>query len=140
ENTDMRTMKDLFRAYGNFDVTGGLFSLYSEIKVRQGNIEGYVKPLFRDVNVYDERQDREKSVFRKLYEGLVGGVAGLLQNRPREEVATQTSISGDIESPQTSTWESVLRLVRNAIFHTVVPGFDREVSQSNATQKRKPNS
>jgi hypothetical protein len=140
ENTDMRTMNDLFRAYGNFDVAGGIFSLYSEIKVRQGKIEGYVKPLFRDMDVYDERQDREKSVFRKLYEGLVGGIAGLLQNRPREEVATQTSISGDIESPQTSTWETVLRLVQNAFFKAILPGFDREVSQSNANQKRKPTS
>src|SRR5262245_2988498 len=140
ENTDMRTMNDLFRAYGNFDVAAGVFSLYSEIKVRQGKIEGYVKPLFRDVNVYDQRQDREKSVFRKLYEGLVGGIAGLLQNRPREEVATQTSISGDIESPQTSTWETVLRLVQNAFFKAILPGFDREVSQSNANQKRKPTS
>jgi hypothetical protein len=137
ENTDMRKMNDLFRAYGNFDLTAGVFSLYSEIKVRQGTIQGYVKPLFRDMNVYDERQDREKSVFRKLYEGLVGGIAGLLQNRPREEVATQTSISGDIESPQTSTWETVLRLIQNAFFKAILPGFEKEVSESGAIRKRK---
>jgi hypothetical protein len=129
ENTDMRTMNDLFRAYGNFDVTAGVFSFYSEIKVRQGKIEGYVKPLFRDMKVYDERQDREKSVFRKLYEGLVGGIAGLLQNRPREEVATETSISGDIEQPQTSTFETVLRLIQNAFFKAILPGFEKEVSR-----------
>src|SRR5262249_61489998 len=79
EDTDMRTMNDLFRAYGNFDVGGGVFSLCSEIKVRQGKIEGYVKPLFRDVNVYDDRQDREKSGLRKLYEGLGGGSRRLRQ-------------------------------------------------------------
>jgi Domain of Unknown Function (DUF748) len=129
DNTDMRTMNDLFRAYGNFDVVAGMFSFYSEIKVRQGKIDGYVKPLFRDMKVYDERQDREKSVFRKLYEGLVGGIAGLLQNRPREEVATETSISGDIEAPQTSTWETVLRLIQNAFFKAILPGFEKEVSQ-----------
>jgi hypothetical protein len=138
ENTDMRTMNDLFRAYGKFDVVAGIFSLYSEIKVRQGKIEGYVKPLFRDINVYDERQDREKSVFRKLYEGLVGGIAGLLENRPREEVATETSISGDIESPQASTWETVLRLIQNSFFKAILPGFEREVSQRSGSQKRKP--
>ena len=27
-------MNDLLRAYGNFDVTAGLFSLYSELKVK----------------------------------------------------------------------------------------------------------
>ena len=129
ENTDMRTMNDLFRAYGNFDVTAGVFSFYSEIKVRQGKIEGYVKPLFRDMKVYDERQDREKSLFRKLYEGLVGGIAGLLQNRPREEVATETSVSGDIEKPETSTFETVVRLVQNAFFKAILPGFEKEISQ-----------
>jgi len=92
------------------------------------------------VNVYDERQDREKSVFRKLYEGLVGGIAVLLQNRPREEVATQTSISGDIESLQTSTWETVLRLVQNAFFKAILPGFDQEISQANAPRRQKPTS
>lgn len=136
DNTDMRTMNDLFRAYGNFDVVAGMFSFYSEIKVRQGKIEGYVKPLFRDMKVYDERQDREKSVFRKLYEGLVGGIAGLLQNRPREEVATQTSISGDIEKPQTSTWETVLRLIQNAFFKAILPGFEQEVSQRRSRADR----
>jgi hypothetical protein len=129
ENTDMRKMNDLFRAYGKFDVVAGVFSFYSEIKVRQGKIDGYVKPLFHDMDVYDERQDREKNVFRKLYEGLVGGISSLLANRPREEVATQTSISGDIESPQTSTWETVLRLIQNAFFKAILPGFEKEVSQ-----------
>ncbi len=137
ENTDMRKMNDLFRAYGNFDVVAGMFSFYSEIRVRQGKIEGYVKPLFHDMDVYDERQDREKTVFRKLYEGLVGGISSLLTNRPREEVATQTSISGDIESPQTSTGETVLRLIQNAFFKAILPGFEKEVSQRRDGHKPK---
>jgi hypothetical protein len=52
------------------------------------------------MKVYDRRQDAEKSLFRKLYEGLVGGISGLLQNRPRSEVATKVPISGDVEAPQ----------------------------------------
>jgi Domain of Unknown Function (DUF748) len=138
EDTDMRTMNDLFRSYGKFDVAGGVFSLYSEIKVRQGKIDGYVKPLFRDLDVYDERQDREKNVFRKMYEGLVGGLSSLLANGSRERVATQTSISGDIESPETSTWETVLRLIQNAFFKAILPGFEREVSLPDGGRRRKP--
>ena len=130
EGTDMRQMNELFRAYGKFDVAAGVFSFYSELKVRQGRIDGYVKPLFHDVDVYNERQDREKNLFQKMYEGLVGGVSSLLANQPREEVATQTSISGDIESPQTSTWETVLRLIQNAFFKAILPGFEKEVAQN----------
>jgi flagellar basal body rod protein FlgC len=135
ENTDMRTMNNLFRAYGNFDVVRGNFSFYSELTVRQGKVDGYVKPLFRDMDVYDARQDRDKSLFRKLYEGLIGGLSSLLSNTPRQEVATQTTVSGDIESPQTSTWETVLRLIQNAFFKTILPGFEKQVARGKGEQR-----
>ncbi|HTS00932.1 MAG TPA: DUF748 domain-containing protein [Thermoanaerobaculia bacterium] len=128
-DTAMQGMNDLLRAYGRFDVTAGLFSFFCELKVRNGTVDGYVKPLFRDMKVYDARQDAEKSLFRKLYEKLVGGVAKLLENRPRREVATKTRIEGPIDSPKTDTLQMVLRLVENAFFHAILPGFDAELSR-----------
>ena len=77
EDTPVTALNDLFRSYGKFDVAAGIFSFYTELKVARGHIDGYVKPLFRDMKVYDGRQDAEKSVFKKLYEKIVGGVAGL---------------------------------------------------------------
>jgi hypothetical protein len=139
-DTDMRRMNDLLRAYGNFDVVAGNFSMYSEIKIRQGKIDGYVKPLFSDMKVYDRRQDAEKSLFRKLYEALVGGISGLLQNQPRSEVATRVPISGDVEGPQTSTWETIAKLIQNAFFKSILPGFEKEVSQGGKQRAAKPSS
>ena len=138
DDTDMPTMNDLLRAYGNFDVVAGKFSLYSEIKIRQAKIDGYIKPLFRDMKVYDRRQDAEKSMFRRLYEGLVGGISGLLKNRPRSEVATKVPISGDLEAPQSNTWETIVRLIQNAFFKAILPGFEKEVSQDGAKLAPKP--
>jgi len=67
ENTDMRRMNDLLRAYGNFDVVAGNFSVYSEIKIRQGTIDGYVKPLFqRHESVRSASRRREKHVSKAL--------------------------------------------------------------------------
>ncbi len=127
ERTQMRAMNDLLRAYGNFDVTAGLFSLYSELRVKHGRVEGYLKPLFRDLKVYDARQDKEKSLFHQLYEGLVGGVATLLENTPRKEVATRTELSGALEHPHTSTWQTVVNLITNAFFKAFLPGFEQQV-------------
>ncbi len=127
ERTKMRAMNDLLRAYGNFDVTAGLFSLYSELKVKHGQVEGYMKPLFKDMKVYDARQDQEKTLFHKLYEGLVGGVAKLLENTPRDEVATRTDISGPLEDPRSSTWQTVVNLITNAFFKAFLPGFEKEI-------------
>jgi hypothetical protein len=88
--------------------------------------------FFRNMKVYDTRQDHEKSLFHKLYEGLIGGVAKLLKIRPREQVATRTDdISGSLEHPQTSTWQTVINLIQNAFFKAVLPGFEKEIrSQS----------
>jgi hypothetical protein len=129
DDTDLRTMNDLLRAYGKFDVVAGRFSFYSELSVKRGEITGYVKPLFGDMDVYDKRQDREKSLFRKAYEGLVGGVAKLLENRPRDEVATKAEVRGRLDDPKLSTWQVVVRLLQNAFFRAILPGFDREVSR-----------
>jgi len=127
EDTPMTALNDVMRAYGKFDVVAGTFSFYSQLTVRHGQITGYVKPLFRDLDVYDKRQDKDKSVFRKAYEGLVGGISKLLENTPRDEVATRAEIKGRVENPRASTWQVILRLVQNAFFKAILPGFDREI-------------
>lgn len=131
EDTDMRTMNQLLRAYGKFDVVSGFFSFYTQLKVRGQTVDGYVKPLFREVKAYDQRQDAEKSLFRKLYEKLVGGVSKILENRtPRGEVATKASIQGQVGGPggtKLSTGQALVNLVRNAFLRAILPGFDGEL-------------
>ena len=129
ENTQMTTMNDMLRAHGRFDVVAGLFSFYSELHVKNDQITGYVKPLFRNVDVYDREQDREKGLLHKVYERLVGGLAKLLENPPRAEVATKARVEGQVQSPRARTWEVVRRLVQNAFFKAILPGFEREVQR-----------
>ncbi len=126
EKASLPSINDLLRAYGKLDVAEGTFSVYSEMKVRNGRIEGYVKPLFKDVKVYDPEQDKKKPVLKKIYEKIAGGLSHILENRPRDQVATVADLSGSIEDPNTSAWEIVVRLVSNAFVKAILPGFDRE--------------
>ena len=127
--TELRTMNDLLRAYGNFDVVDGRFSFYSQLRIEDGKVDGYVKPLFENMNVYDRRQDSDKPVLHQLYEGIVGGLSGLLENR-RDQVATQATLKGEATSPQMSTWEVVVNLLRNALFNAIVPGFENALREA----------
>jgi hypothetical protein len=124
DQSDIKPLNKLFLAYGGFDVAAGEFSLYSEVAVRDGAVDGYVKPLFKDVNVYDSKQDRNKPVLRQFYESILGGLSWILQNRPRDEVATTTRISGRLSNPQTSTIEIILGLIQNAFFRSILPGLE----------------
>lgn len=129
ENAQMTTMNDMLRAHGRFDVVAGLFSFYSELRVKNDQISGYVKPLFRNLDVYDREQDRDKALLEKVYERLVGGLAKLLENPPRDQVATKAEIAGPVQNPRASTWEMVVRLVQNAFFRAILPGFERQMQR-----------
>lgn len=124
ENTDLVKLNDLFRAYGDFDVSAGSFSLYSELKVHDKRIDGYLKPIFANMEVYNREQDKHEGVLHQMYEGLVGGVAKLLENPPRDAVATKATIEGPMDDPRMSTLQIILRLIQNAFFRAILPGFE----------------
>src|SRR6516162_735602 len=96
EELDVTKLNDLFRAYGRFDSSAGRFDLYSELDAKDAVVTGYVKPLFKDLKIYDKQQDKSKPLVRKMYERLVSGVATLLKNRSREELATKAEVLGRI--------------------------------------------
>ena len=128
EETQMTALNDLLRCYGNFDVSAGVFSLVTELQVKNDNLSGYIKPFFRDMQVYDARKDKGKSLLHKTYEVLVGAAATLLQNRRRQEVATKVVIKGSLKNPQTSSWQIVGQLLKNAFFKALLPGFEKQAT------------
>jgi hypothetical protein len=125
ENTDLKTMNDLLRAHADVDVVSGVFSVYSELRVKNGRVDGYVKPLFHDLDIHAAGQDEHKSFGQELKEKAVDVIGKVLKNRPRDEVATVTPVSGPLEDPRTGTWQTLIGLVRNAFVKAILPGFER---------------
>ncbi|HEY3304311.1 MAG TPA: DUF748 domain-containing protein [Candidatus Binatia bacterium] len=130
DGTDMTSLNPLLLNAANFDVNEGSFSLYSEARVRDGQVNGYIKPLFKNLDVYDAEKDADKSFGQKLKQGLIGAVAWILSNRPRNEVATTITLTGRIDSPQYSNWEAFVGMLKNAFITAIRPGFkDREQAE-----------
>jgi hypothetical protein len=126
ENTDLRQMNNLLRAHAKIDVASGMFSVFSELRVKNGRVDGYVKPLFRDLTVYDPVQDEHKGLGQKIKEKAADIAGRVLRNRPREEVATVAPIAGPLVNPKVSTWETLIGLVQNAFLKAILPGFLQE--------------
>jgi hypothetical protein len=127
ENTDMTSLNPLLRAYGRFDVAQGRFSLYSQLGVKNGNINGYVKPMFSDLVVYEYQKDKNKGVIDQAKHMLLDTAGHVFKNRETQKVATQVSISGTLKNTNVSTWDAFVEVVENAFVKTILPGFDREV-------------
>jgi hypothetical protein len=126
EDTDLTTMNDLLRAHAKVDVVSGAFSVFAEAHVKNARVQGYVKPLFRDVRLYGAEQDAQTSLGHRLKERAADVIAKVLRNRPRREVATVAPFGGPLENPRANTWEALVGLVRNAFSKTILPGFERE--------------
>ena len=126
EDTDMPAMNPILRQYGKFDVVAGTFSFYAELDGKAGRVNGYVKPLFKDVKASDADKDRDKTFTQKLYGHLVDIAAKVLKNFPRKEVATKIDVAGQIDQPQTSVWQALGNLLRNAFIKAILPGLERE--------------
>jgi hypothetical protein len=138
EGTQLKTLNPLLRAYGKFDVTKGRFSVFSEINVKDRAIQGYVKPLLNNLQVYEPHQDKEKGFLQKLWEAIVGGASEVLENEPRQEVATKVDLAGKVEAPRTHTWEAVVRLIQNAFFEAILPGFEGPGGHKAAQTEKRP--
>ena len=124
EETQLTTMNDLLRSYGDFDVSAGYFSLVTELHVKNDAISGYIKPFFKGMKVYNGRKDKERGFAHQMYERMIGGVAGFLENRS-SQVATKADISGRVGEPETSTWQIVSQLIKNAFFKAILPDFEK---------------
>src|SRR5262249_36630974 len=99
-------------------------ALYSEMHVRQGRVDGYVKPIFRDLKILEASNEHE-GLGQKIYEGIVAGAGKILTNPPRDQIATKTDLSGPLAEPHTSILQIAGNLVRNAFFKAILPGLER---------------
>ena len=129
EGTQLRSMNNLLRTFGNFDVVAGEFSFYSQLAIKHGEISGYLKPIFTDMQVYSQQQDAGKPLLHRIYEELVGGMQTVLQNR-RGEVATTVEISGHAPNPETSTWQVAVGLIENAFIKAITHGFEPQAKDA----------
>jgi len=123
DNTPLTAMNDVLRPYLNFTADGGTFALYLQLRVSHGRVEGYIKPMFRDLEVH---RDEQGGLGHKIYNGLMRVASKVLENRKSDLVATEVKIEGSVNSPKTSVWQIVGNLVQNAFFKTILPGFEKQ--------------
>lgn len=125
--TDMTRLNDLFRSYGKFDVAAGTFQLFSEVRVHDAYMTGYVKPIFRGVEVYDAVQDSKKSLLQKVYEAAIDTASRILKNQKHDQIATDASIDGPVGNAHSSLFDILGGVLENAFIRAILPGFDRQV-------------
>lgn len=112
----LRRLNDFASAYGKFDFNAGHGDVVIEAQAEKGRLNGYIKPLLRDVDVFNWQQDvedKDKGFFRSIWEAVVGASETVLKNQPKNQFATRVELSGSVHQQNISAFEAFLQILRN---------------------------
>lgn len=129
-DVDLTKLNDFSNAYGNFDFVKGTGDLVLEIEANDSQLDGYIKPLLRNVEVFNFRQDIEaedKGFFRGIWEAVVGGGQQVLQNQRKDQFATRIELSGSTRSTDISPFQAFIEVLRNAFVEAFSARFEHSL-------------
>ncbi|HTL30461.1 MAG TPA: DUF748 domain-containing protein [Tepidisphaeraceae bacterium] len=122
---DVTQTNALARAYGAFDFEKGYFDLVVELDAKEGMVEGYVKPLFRNIKVFSLSKDiKEDNPLELFWEALVGVATQVFKNQPHDQFGTQIPLRGDLSNPQTDILATIGNILRNAFVRAYLPRLE----------------
>jgi uncharacterized protein YhdP len=126
-NVNLVALNDYLRAYGKFDVERGTFAIYTSVASDNGNYEGYFKVFFNDLDIFAWEKERKKNVLEVFWQAIVGGVATIFKNHPKDQLATKVPISGTYTNSSIGVWTATGTLLQNAFIHALTPKLDQHV-------------
>ncbi|GAB2764096.1 DUF748 domain-containing protein [Rhabdobacter roseus] len=124
-------LNDVARQYGNVDFEQGTLTLLSEMTLFDGKINGYLKPLTKDMKIFKWKEEDNRSVGKFFTELLAEAGNLLLQNHPKDQVATRIPLQGTIDNIETSFWPILINVLRNAYVEAFRVEFDNTTSIGN---------
>lgn len=125
---DVTRINDLARAYGKFDFERGWFDLVLECDSKEGQLGGYVKPLFRNLKVFSLTKDiQQGNPLEFFWQALVGGATAALRNFPRDQFGTKIPFTGDFSKKTTiDIFATVGNVLRNAFIRAYLPRLENQ--------------
>jgi hypothetical protein len=133
----MTELNPFFKAYGSFDVKKGIFSMYTEVATENDKIVGYVKPMFKDVDVADWNQDKKQGLFHYLWESIVGTTLDVVKNQPKDRDAAKIPFEGTLDKTNVDVWGTIGSVLQNAFVRSLVPGVENSVTLADTRKVKK---
>ncbi|HEY0289143.1 MAG TPA: DUF748 domain-containing protein [Pseudomonas sp.] len=124
----LKQMNDFASAYGKFDFNAGNGDIVIEAQANKGQLSGYIKPLLKDVDIFNWQQDVEnqnKGFFRSVWEAVVGASETVLKNQGKNQFATRVELSGSVHKQDVSAFQAFLQILRNAFVQAFNTRYDR---------------
>jgi hypothetical protein len=124
---DLTKINDLALSYGKFDFKRGWFDLVIETDCNEGVINGYVKPLFRNIKVFSLKEDlKEDTPLQFFWQALVGFTTTVFKNWSRDQFGTMIPFSGDATGTSADIMATIGNVLYNAFVRAYLPRLQGE--------------
>lgn len=127
DKMELTYLKDFTDAYANFTFKEGNLYVSSEVAMKDGKYDGYVKPLINNASVID-LDDSTNTFWRKAWEVVVGGVIEVFENQKKDQFATKVPFTGDLNQSDVGVWPTLGNVIRNAFVDAFNKNIDSTVN------------
>jgi hypothetical protein len=131
EDVSLPALNEFLRAYGNIDVSAGVFKGYLEVAARNGRYSGYLKPFFQHVD-FSPVPGEDRSFGREVWETLIHGFALVFKNHHKDQVATRIPFSGEFGNIDVRVWQTFVNLARNGFIQALPEKLDSKTKPAGA--------
>ena len=137
--TDIQLVKlnALAREYANVDFNRGTMSVFSEMAMLNKKLNGYLKPLTKNMQIFKLNEHEGRSVGRFFTELLAQVGTDVLKNQKKDQVATRIPLNGTVDNVETAVWPTILGLLRNAYIEAFKGEFDNNITVKDALKSVK---
>jgi len=132
---NLTKLNEVSEAYGNFNFKSGNGDFVMELQAEEAQLTGYAKPVLDNVEIFDLEEDLQDGVFSATWQAIVGAFGQIFRNDPKNRIATEVEIRGNLDDPDVSAWQAFLAILENAFVDAFESDFDRETgSESSPSQ------
>ncbi|MVM40830.1 DUF748 domain-containing protein [Spirosoma sp. HMF3257] len=136
-NLQLVKLNTLAREYANLDFNRGTVSVYSEMAMLNKKLNGYIKPLTKDMQIFKLNEHKDRSVGRFFTELIAQGGTDILKNQKHDQVATRIPLNGTIDNIETAVWPTIFGILRNAYIEAFRGEFDNNITLKDAFKSLK---
>jgi hypothetical protein len=126
---NLLSLNGFFEANAKMDIERGGIDIFSKIKMKDGELNGYVKPFIKDLKVLDVKKDIKKKggLLRVVKKAVVGLFAKAVTNPKTKKIATIIPISGNVKDLKTDGWATFVGILKNAFVHAFHESLSNEI-------------
>lgn len=135
---NLTKLNQVSEAYGNFNFKSGNGNFVMELQAEDAQLTGYAKPVLDNVEIFDLEEDLEDGVFSAAWQAIVGAFGQIFRNDPKNRIATQVEIRGNLDDPDVSAWQAFLAIMENAFVDAFESDFARETDAESLTSQNTP--